>query len=534
MTIGVSSAAPAYSLAAVIGVLAGAVGVHAPATILLAFIPMVCIAAAYSAFDRVAPDAGSVFVWLWRSVGPRTGWITGWGLIVANVVVMGSLGAIAGRYTFLLVGWSAGTRSLLAITLAGSAWIGMVTVICYLGIRASARTQRTLLGLELAALVCFSIVALVRVLSGDAGPHAVTPALGWFSPVVGPHGQLAVGVLAALFIFWGWDTTATVAEETRDAARTSGRAALLSTAVLLAVFLLVVTAAQAFDGPGQLAAHPTDALSKLAGSVLGSTLSKVVVLSVLTSSIASAQTSVLPAARTAMAMARAGAAPRAFGRIHPSHRTPDLATLVVGGAGVILFVALSVISKAVLSDSLGALGLVIAFYYGITGFACPLYFRHQLRRSVRDLLTLGVIPLVGAGGLTWVFVRTAIDLSHPASSASHTAVLGIGLPLVLACAFLIAGLGLLALTTWRSPCFPRPADDHGEGTPESRSRATGPRRLRTPVAPIRTDKGELGGASESISPATAGSGSSRAAALSPIGRSTAGNDSGHTEGDPQQ
>jgi len=468
VTIGVASAAPAYSLAAVLAVLAGAVGVHAPAAILLAFIPMVCIAAAYSAFDRVAPDAGSVFAWLWLAIGPRTGWITGWALIVANVVVMGSLGTIAGRYTFLLLGWGAATHSLLAVTLAGSAWIGAVTVICYLGIRASARTQRALLGLELSALVGFSIVALIRVWVGDAGTHAVAPSLAWFSPVVGSHGQLAVGVLAALFIFWGWDTTATVAEETRDAARTSGRAALLSTVVLLAVFVLVVTAAQAFNGPSELAAHPADALSALAANVLGGTVGKVVVLSVLTSSIASAQTSVLPAARTAMAMARAGAAPHALGRVHALHRTPHLATLAVGVAGVLLFACLSVVSKAVLSDSIGALGLVIAFYYGITGLACTLHFRHQLHRSARDLLTLGVIPLIGAGGLSWVFIRTAIDLGHPASSASHTAVLGIGLPLVLAAGFLIVGLALLALTAWRSPSFPRSSSSPRAPTPAQR------------------------------------------------------------------
>jgi len=119
VTIGVSSAAPAYSLAAVLGVLAGSVGLHAPAALLLAFIPMVCTAAAYNAFDRVAPDAGSVFAWLWRTVGPRSGWIAGWALIVANVVVMASLGEIAGRYTFLLTGWSAAVQSVTAVTLAG-------------------------------------------------------------------------------------------------------------------------------------------------------------------------------------------------------------------------------------------------------------------------------------------------------------------------------------------------------------------------------------------------------------------------------
>ena len=200
--IGVSSAAPAYSLAAVLGVLAGAVGLHAPAALLLAFIPMVCTATAYNAFDRVAPDAGSVFAWLWRTIGPRSGWIAGWALIVANVIVIGSLGEIAGRYTFLLIGWSSAAQSVAWVTIVGTAWITVVTAICYVGIHVSARTQRALLSLELLALLIFSVVALVRVLAGHAGVHAVTPQVAWFSPVgTGGHGSLADGVLAALFIF---------------------------------------------------------------------------------------------------------------------------------------------------------------------------------------------------------------------------------------------------------------------------------------------------------------------------------------------
>jgi amino acid transporter len=455
ITIGVSSAAPAYSLAAVLAVLAGSVGLHAPAALLLAFIPMVCTAAAYNAFDRIAPDAGSVFAWLWRTVGPRTGWIAGWALIVANVVVMASLGEIAGRYTFLLAGWTTAAQSDAAVTLVGVMWIGVVTAICYVGIHVSARAQRALLSLELLALVLFSVVALARVLSGHAGVHAATPQLAWFSPVgIRGHGALAGGVLAALFIFWGWDTTATVAEETRDPGPTSGRAALLSTVILLAVFLLVVTAAQAFDGPGALAAHPADALSALATGVLGHPFGRLVVLAVLTSAIASAQTSVLPAARTVMAMAHAGATPPALGRIHPRHHTPHIATLAVGIAGATLFTALSLTSQAVLSDSIAALGLIIAFYYGLAAFACPIYFRRELLRSPRKLLTLGLVPLIGAGGLAWVLVRTAINLSHPANSATHTAPLGIGLPLLLTGCLLLLGLLLLGLTAWRSPSFP--------------------------------------------------------------------------------
>ena len=346
----------------------------------------------------------------------------------------------------------------------------------------SARAQLALLSLELIALVIFSVVALIRILSGHAGMHATTPRLDWFSPVgIGGHGALAGGVLAALFIFWGWDTTATVSEETRDSGPTSGRAALLSTVILLAVFLLVITAGQAFDGPAALSSHPADALSTLAGAVLGNPFGKLVVLSVLTSAIASAQTSVLPAARTVMAMAHAGAMPAPLGRIHSRHRTPHLATLAVGIAGATLFVALSFTSRAVLSDSIAALGLVIAFYYGLTAFACPIYFRRQLLRSPRRFLILGVVPLVGAGGLAWVFLRTAIELGHPASSATRTAILGLGLPLALAGGLLLLGLLLLALTAWRSPSFP------AVWTPQATRNAGGARaRARSAPAQLLT------------------------------------------------
>jgi hypothetical protein len=68
----------------------------------------------------------------------------------------------------------------------------------------------------------------------------------------------------------------------------------------------------------------------------------------------------------------------------------------------------------VLSDSIASLGLVIAFYYGITDLACLIYFRHELLRNLRSLLALGLVPLIGGVGLTWVFIRTAIDLSQPA------------------------------------------------------------------------------------------------------------------------
>jgi amino acid transporter len=69
---------------------------------ILAFIPMYCVAVGYRELNEAEPDAGTTFTWAARTFGPRTGWIGGWAIVAADVVVMANLAAIAGSYFFLL------------------------------------------------------------------------------------------------------------------------------------------------------------------------------------------------------------------------------------------------------------------------------------------------------------------------------------------------------------------------------------------------------------------------------------------------
>ena len=72
IVIGVASTAPAYSLAATLGFIVAVkgVGVHAPAVMLVAFLPMLLVASAYKYFNRADPDAGTTFAWVTRAFGP--------------------------------------------------------------------------------------------------------------------------------------------------------------------------------------------------------------------------------------------------------------------------------------------------------------------------------------------------------------------------------------------------------------------------------------------------------------------------------
>ena len=174
VVIGVASTAPGYSLAAVLTLVVAAVGLQAPAVLILAFVPMLFIAASYYYMNRADPDCGTTFSWVTRAMGPWAGWIGGWAIIVADIIVMANLAQIAGLYGFLLVGWDAAADSVFAVTLVGVLWIAVMTAICVIGIELSARTQVGLLGAEIITLALFAIVALYKVYSGDAldGPPA--------------------------------------------------------------------------------------------------------------------------------------------------------------------------------------------------------------------------------------------------------------------------------------------------------------------------------------------------------------------------
>jgi hypothetical protein len=91
--------------------------------------------------------------------------------------------------------------------------------------------------------------------------------------------------------------------------------------------------------------------------------------------------------------------------------------------------------------------LLIAFYYALSGVACVIYYRRELLRSVRNFLLIGVAPLLGAGILLALFVKSIIDLADPEASYTGTAWLGVGPPLVIGLGFLLLGAVLAVL--WR-------------------------------------------------------------------------------------
>jgi amino acid transporter len=448
IVIGVASTAPAYSLAATLGFITAVVGVQAPAIMIVAFVPMLFIAASYYYMNRADPDCGTTFSWVTKAMGPRAGWMGGWGIIAADIIVMANLAQIAGLYTFQLFG--NGNPSTTLVTIVGVVWIILMTAICYVGIELSARTQQLMLGAEFAILVLFAVVALVKAYTGHHH-GSLHPSFSWFNPfAIKSTTGLTDGVLLAVFIYWGWDSGVAVNEETEDSSTAPGRAAIVSTLVLVAIYVVVSAAAVAYAGPALLTNNPDDVFAPIGKGVLGSGLDKLLIIAVLTSASSSTQTTILPTARTSLSMARMKALPSLFGRIHPRYLSPDFSTLAMGGVSIVWYVGLTLLSNDILAASIAALGLMIAFYYGLTGFACAWYYRSELAKSVKNFVFIGVLPVTGGLILLALFIKSVHEL---ADDHSGGVAFGWGLAAVVGIGALLVGVILMVLWNIKAPEF---------------------------------------------------------------------------------
>src|SRR5690349_14878131 len=442
LVIGLNATSPAYSVAAVIGPIVALVGIYAPGVLLASFVPMLLIASAFYYLNKADQDCGTTFSWVTRAMGPWFGWIGGWAISMTGVLVVGSLADTAVRFGLLTVGLDSLTENTPLIVALTVVVIIAMTAVCVVGTDTSAHLQNALILLQVVSLLVFAAVAIYRAVAGTSSLAAITPSITWLNPFGAGGATVTAGLLLGVFTYWGWESAVNLTEETEDSASAPGRAGVFSTIVLLVTYLSVAYAVVAYAGTEFLTENEDKAeqiFAVLGHEVLGG-WDWVLLLSVATSALASTQTTIIPASRTGLSMARRAALPRTLARIHPRFQTPDVSTWLVAGIASAWYVLANIISENALLDSLTALSLLIAFYYALTGIACAVYYRRQLRQSLKNLLLIGVGPVIGAILLFWLLIRSVIDLNDPAASSTGRAVFGFGPPVVTVIAIFLPGV----------------------------------------------------------------------------------------------
>ena len=340
LAIGLDSTAPAYSLAAVLGSLVAIAGTQAPAIMLVSFVPIFLIAGAFFYMNRADQDCGTTFSWVTRAMGPTLGWLGGWAIFTTGVLVIGSLADVAALYTFELFGLTSLARVPAGGgDLRGDHHLGDDLAV-RVGTELSAKVQRVLVLAQVAILLIF-VVAAWSGSRPETRPGSRHP--GVELAVTGRPRQHQLdlrGVLLAVFIYWGWESAVNLTEESTDSATIARQG----------------RTGQHARAPGDLrrCRHRHDR-GRRAGNLSPSTTTTphcsapsvrlssghwpfLLVLAIITSGLASTQTTILPASRTSLSMAVAGAFPKPFAKVHPKYGTPAFGTWVIGIAAIVWYV----------------------------------------------------------------------------------------------------------------------------------------------------------------------------------------------------
>ena len=416
--VAVSSTAPAYSLASALGtlVIISAVGLKAPSMVLLSFVPILFISYAYFHLNRRNPNCGASYTWLAQVFHPAAGWFNGFIQVGISVIFCVQAPIVASTYSLSFansVGWigTAEATSVLWTTAIGLVWLVLITMFCVFGIRWATNFQWILVIVEYLAVVVISIGGIIKVALAHDPSRYTSFHASWLNPL-GVHGlgSIAEALAIGTFLFWGWDTAVNLNEESKDPGRAPGRAAIVSMWLILAIFLLNFIAAQMLL-PAATLSDSTNLLVVFGQAFAGRWAGWLMLFAVLSSTVATTQTTLLPAARITYSMARDGVFPKFFAEVHPRYRTPVKGTILLAGiaAVMVVFVEYNTGANSAIATFTNNVGAIVALYYGLTGIACAWAFRKAWREHWWFTMSGIAAPFVSGVALLAIFVFDLIQ-----------------------------------------------------------------------------------------------------------------------------
>jgi amino acid transporter len=394
VTLAVAGTAPSYSLNATTAALVAAVGLAAPGALLYGALPMFGISFAFKYLNEWRADAGTAYAWVGRSVNPYLGFLSAWTFLTLSTAFMVAAALPVGVIT---LAWVAPQLqdNVLASAIVGGMWFAAVATLTILGVHLAASFQKVMTAIEAIALLVLAIAALVKFSAAPQNPFS----LSWFSPVsFGNFPTFMAGMLIAVFYFFGWDVSSNVAEESEDSNSTPGNSGVIGMVGIVILFMLIQVTIQMGMTAEMVEANGTNLLAAFGDLVLPRPWGQIAVLAVLLSTVGTIETQMTQCARTLFSMGRDRVIHEKFAEIHPRFQTPWLAGLVITVLALFLMILSSTSESigGVMSSLISSIGIMVCFYYGMTGLACAYYYRKVLLRSRKDLFMKGIWPVSSA------------------------------------------------------------------------------------------------------------------------------------------
>lgn len=410
VVMGIAGSAPGYTIAVTTAVLLGTAGTLSPGALLIFAVPMLGIAVAYKALNRRHVNAGAAYQWTSIYFGKFAGFFSGWALLVASMIFMvtGSLPLATATLDF--VNPALADNVVLSAAVA-SIWFLAVAVVLIVGIKVTSGVQVVMTSIELIILTIVLIAAFVHAAHGGA-VNAFN--WSWFGFGYTPA-SFAASALVVVFFYWGWDVTANLGEETANGSENAGNGGFVSVFITILYYLAFVFAALFLFSLNTAKGFNANIIYNIAVAAgLGRTGGLFASAAVILSSIATLETTMLQFSRTLFAMGRDGAMPRLFGFVDAHTQTPVRAMLVLIAVGLLLVWGSSLMPTVhqIISDSVNAVGVLVAYYYGLAGLAAGWAFRAAYRHSILRWLAIALFPALSGLALIvlGIYAITTFDL----------------------------------------------------------------------------------------------------------------------------
>jgi amino acid transporter len=392
-------------------------GAATPFVYLVCVIAMLLTASGIIEMARELPSAGAFYTYVARGLGPRAGFITGGLMFVAYALLAPAEVGLIGSYLQTTFEVELGVH--IPWWLIGMVPAAAMIALAYRGIAASLKTALVLFGAEVLVILVLSLIVLGR---GGADGLSLHP----LAPSASPHGfsGLATGFVFAALSFVGFEAATTLGEEVRHPRRTVPLAIGLSVVGVGVLYVFCIWAE--VIGLGE---RETNALTgastpwnDLATRYAGWMKWPVIVASV-SSMFAVMVNSANGIVRILNTMGREQLLPRVLAYIHPRHRTPTRAVLVVGVFSVVVAIGLGIVNGGLDDVTAGSnvygylgflLTLGILLVYVLTNLAAVAYFRRTGRRAGRQrLVRHAVLPLAGAVLMVVLLVEQILQQTDP-------------------------------------------------------------------------------------------------------------------------
>ena len=354
------------------------------------------------------PETGGLCVYLREAFGPFWGFLYGWTLFA--VIQTASIAAVAVAFASYLAHFLG--FSPLQTQLAAAAAIAALTAVNVRGVREGVMTQNLATFAKLAVIA--GLVALAFAGRSGTWSHLLRP-----PPAAASFAALGAALIGPLFAFDGWITLSYMAGEVKEPARNLPLAALISVALVTAVYLALNAAYLFVLGPGGVAASGLVA-ADTARALVGARGADLAAGMVLVATFGGLNGNILGGARILFAMAGDGVFWKAAGRVHPRFGTPAVALIAQAAvsAGFVFTGRFDQLLTSVLFASW--------LFYGMGGLAVfALRRRRDLRRPYR-VRGYPVVPALFVGFAAVLLAATVV--SDPRDAAIGAGLLLTGLP----------------------------------------------------------------------------------------------------------